>query len=89
MADGHWVLAFPDTERASNAKALVEQAVHKVCACVCVCVCVRVCVCVCVCACMRGYMYACGCGCVRACVRACMCGRQAGSPLLPHFNHSN
>lgn len=29
LADGHWVLAFPDAERASNARQLVEQTAHR------------------------------------------------------------
>lgn len=29
LVDGHWVLAFPDVERASNARSMVEQAAHK------------------------------------------------------------
>ncbi|KAG2445623.1 hypothetical protein HXX76_000233 [Chlamydomonas incerta] len=29
LVDGHWVLAFPDVERAGNARSMVEQAAHK------------------------------------------------------------
>lgn len=29
LVDGHWVLAFPDAERASNARQLVEQSTHR------------------------------------------------------------
>ncbi|KXZ47441.1 hypothetical protein GPECTOR_35g879 [Gonium pectorale] len=29
LVDGHWVLAFPDAERSSNARQLVEQAAHR------------------------------------------------------------
>ncbi|GFR43644.1 hypothetical protein Agub_g4746, partial [Astrephomene gubernaculifera] len=29
LADGHWVLAFPDAERAASAKQLVEQSAHR------------------------------------------------------------
>ncbi|GLI58746.1 hypothetical protein VaNZ11_000502 [Volvox africanus] len=29
LVDGHWVLAFPDAERAGNARQLVEQSAHR------------------------------------------------------------
>ncbi|GLC45077.1 hypothetical protein PLESTB_001465900 [Pleodorina starrii] len=35
LVDGHWVLAFPDSERAANARQLVEESVHRLRALVC------------------------------------------------------
>lgn len=29
LVDGHWVLAFPDAERAGNAVQMVEEAAHR------------------------------------------------------------